>query len=735
MVVRARVVCVRFCLLVCVVTGWSAVHPGVSSALSGGRAYELVTPVYKAGYGAILSAAALDGERVIYESIGGFNGIPFAVIGNQYAAQRVAGSGWMTNTVAPPFEGSIADFSVGLDLALAILGLGKEEEEIALHDMGLPDFFANWEPFMPPPFDEVLSQEVATDNFNPPIAIGGRSDDLCHLIVSAGRLGGFPQVPLHVNEIYELFRGCGGQAPYLRLVDVSNAIEGDGEYALLNNCGAIVGSRSSVFNAISADGSQVLFTARLGSGCGGGEQLFARLGGSRTIEVSRQPGGCDEVPCPGSEARPGASFVGASEDGSVVYFTTAASLVSGDLDGKNDLYMARIGCTGGEASCEVGERGVTSLVRVSEDAASGQPAEVLGVVDVAPATGVVYFAARGVLTATSNGEGESALRGADNLYGYDPATGRLVFVADLCSASKLSGEREDAHCPQRSNISDEGLWNRGSSQVTDDGRFLVFLTSAQLVRHGLAADTDERRDIYRYDMSSASLERVSVGEEGFDANGNGDFETLLTPGGYSASRGTTPLYSERGMDTRAVSNDGSWIVFTSSEPLSPSVSNGLPNVYAWHETRGRTGEGAVSLISSGSSTAINEPNPVIAASTAPEGRDIFFMTNAGLVREDTESDLDIYDARIGGGFPLAASAPAQCSSDACQGPLTAPAPVLVPASVSERAEGNFSSSKKGKAKPKRRKKHRPRKKGKTRGRSGVVIGGRRGRVATRGGVR
>ena len=44
------------------------------------------------------------------------------------------------------------------------------------------------------------------------------------------------------------------------------------------------------------------------------------------------------------------------------------------------------------------------------------------------------------------------------------------------------------------------------------------------------------------------------------------------------------------MDTRAISEDGSRIVFTTAEPLSPAPSNGLTNVYEWHE-EGRVGEG------------------------------------------------------------------------------------------------------------------------------------------------
>ena len=42
--------------------------------------------------------------------------------------------------------------------------------------------------------------------------------------------------------------------------------------------------------------------------------------------------------------RASADFSGASEDGSTVYFTTAAQLTATDKDTGKDLYMATIGC-------------------------------------------------------------------------------------------------------------------------------------------------------------------------------------------------------------------------------------------------------------------------------------------------------------------------------------------------------------------------------------------------------
>jgi hypothetical protein len=110
----------------------------------------------------------------------------------------------------------------------------------------------------------------------------------------------------------------------------------------------------------------------------------------------------------------------------------------------------------------------------------------------------------------------------------------------------------------------------------------------------------------------------------------------------------------------------------------------LANVYEWYQEPGET-EGQVALISSGSSPTADK-FPVI----TPSGRDIFFTTAAGLVPQDTDGETDVYDARIDGSFPPALEEPRECSGDACQGPLTNPAPLLVPGSISQAPGDNFS---------------------------------------------
>ncbi len=58
--------------------------------------------------------------------------------------------------------------------------------------------------------------------------------------------------------------------------------------------------------------------------------------------------------------------------------------------------------------------------------------------------------------------------------------------------------------------------------------------------------------------------------------------------------------------------------------------------------------------------------------TDPSGRDVFFATQSQLVAQDKDSQSDIYDARIGGGYPPPPPLPLQCEGDACHNPLNPP---------------------------------------------------------------
>jgi hypothetical protein len=93
----------------------------------------------------------------------------------------------------------------------------------------------------------------------------------------------------------------------------------------------------------------------------------------------------------------------------------------------------------------------------------------------------------------------------------------------------------------------------------------------------------------------------------------------------------------------------------------------------------------------------------------PSGDDAFFYTADQLVPQDRDGTVDIYDARVDGGFP--ALAVPQCSGTACQG-APAPAPIFAaPPSATFSGVGNFPALPQSSSlHVKRAKKSRPRKK-------------------------
>ena len=329
------------------------------------------------------------------------------------------------------------------------------------------------------------------------------------------------------------------------------------------------------------------------------------------------------------------------------------------------------------------------MTQVSQDP-NGGAAEVQGVVRVAPDGQRTYFVARGdLLTGAQQqaleGEGRAVPQvGADNLYVYDSAAGGSVsFIADLCSGTERSGTVEDVRCP--GGETDERLWRPGTNAVEPNegeaqtagpnGEFMVFSTYAQLT----STDTNAAKDVYRYDAQTGVISLVSVGEDGYEPGESGGVPgARIAPG----DRGGT-VVQQHEMDNRAISEDGSRIVFTSARALSPDVTNGLVNAYEWHA--GSSGGGSVSLVSTGT-----DPEAVEDAVISPSGANVFFVTSEGLVAQDTDGLDDIYDARFGEGFPAAAAERQPCEGDGCQGPLTNPAPLLVAGSVSQTPGGDFS---------------------------------------------
>lgn len=411
----------------------------------------------------------------------------------------------------------------------------------------------------------------------------------------------------HISNVFE-YVGTGNEQP--QIVGVDNA----GNQIINVESGTCA-------NAISRDGRVIVF----GRGsCAGTESVWARINGTTSIEASASlctrtssdPGGACNAPS-------GANFAGMATDGSRIYFTTTEQLVNGDTDQTEDLYACDIP-PGTPAPIGLANP-CASLSEVS-GAASG--ANVENVVRISDDGSRVYFVATGVLAPNLGANDLPATAGYNNLYVWEKdaaqPTGKTTFIAKL-NADDVNSE---------------------NAQTTADGRYLVFSTSSALITSGPDADTDESQDVYRYDGDTGELLRLST-----DASGTGGNEL-----GFDAA--ITSSTNKTHQPRTAITSDAGAVVFQTSEALSPADTNGTPDTYEWHE-------GHVSLISSGRPTPPESLNA--RAWITPSGTDIFFATNAQLTAQDGNTQPDMYDARIDGGFPFAK--PASCSGEMCQGAL------------------------------------------------------------------
>lgn len=247
----------------------------------------------------------------------------------------------------------------------------------------------------------------------------------------------------------------------------------------------------------------------------------------------------------------------------------------------------------------------------------------------------------------------------------------------------------------------------GTARVNPAGTHLAFLSKADLTGYDNADATTQQpvTELYLYNLAltgGSPLICVSCNPSGERPQGPSTIPGALV-------NGTTLAYKPR-----ALSAAGTRLFFDSEDSLvshDTSKANGvadphsLPDVYQW-EAFGvgdcQRAPGCVSLISNGA----GQGTTFLDASG--DGSDVFFITNDSLVDADPGS-IDVYDARVGGGFP-AAGKPIVCTGDACQplpGEPDDPTPgTLTPSSGNPPLQIFEPKSQKHKKKRHRKKRHR-----------------------------
>jgi hypothetical protein len=588
---------------------------------------------------------------VAFASLGDFADAIGGGIATEYLAQRTAQpgtSGWSTHAITPPQQPmSVAAATQQLDPAYELF---SPELERAV--------FRAWSPLTDAPDVAEVENLYAREDLRtpglgtyrlltsapaplPPIESGrerpflaAATDDLAHVLfesrlpLTAGIAGGNPM----------LFKVDGGASP--RLLAPSGGCPATSipdQPCSAAGLGAI--GLHLTGDTLSADGSRVELTSpvtasgnvRTGTQPSALYQLDDR-GTAATADDALVQLNVSELAEPAQPAA--ARFQAASADGTRVYFTSGERLTDDAAPG-GGLYLW--------------ERQADPSVDDLTFVAPGGDDDVLAL-GASRDGRRIYFAAPSQLVAG----GPFVVQDGLYLWREDPGGGggTTSFVAALSfgDAQANAGTR---------------AWNQRprTSRVTPDGRTLLFEVADEVGigaehDHGACADDPNGTTtgicgelyLYRADASTPlapAVACISCQPSGAPTNANAWLSARVSAGAAQV----TPHLS------RALSDDGRRTFFSSAAPLAPEDANGTVDAYEYDVP-----SGALRLLSSG-----RDPADSWFLDASASGDDAFFVTRERLVGWDVDRAYDLYDARVGGGFPEPPAPAPACSGDACRG--------------------------------------------------------------------
>jgi hypothetical protein len=272
----------------------------------------------------------------------------------------------------------------------------------------------------------------------------------------------------------------------------------------------------------------------------------------------------------------------------------------------------------------------------------------------------------------------------DGSYLYFAATGKLAPNAvsgepNLYVLHNNGSAWEPPKLIATLDVNDGSDWQEAASlrsRVTPDGRYLIFESVRSLTGYDNTDAVTGKSDVelFRYDATAGTagkLTCVSCNPSGSRPVGAAD---IRVP--------TTPLTPQRN-----ISDDGQRVFFESNDALLPGDTNGRRDVYEW-EADGKGSchrpEGCVYLISTGHS----DENSIFLLDASASGDDVFFTTRQQLVGQDQDNLVDLYDARVGGGFPYTPPSP-PCAGEECR-PRPSQAPLFgAPSTATLSGQGNL----------------------------------------------
>jgi hypothetical protein len=634
---------------------------GLSALLEDCRAYEMVSPVDKNNGDiftlpdpnsnpAAYDQASVDGSRFGYSAYRAFDEAESSPYTSQYLASRTA-TGWVNDAISPPRGVSL------------VSGEGLQTQ----YRFFSPDLCAGWlfhdsDPKLAEDAVEGFSNLYKRDtcgaggyeaitttqptcfaprNYLPELQ--GVSGDGAH---AAFRV----QDKLTNNAAncvvggstnrYQCYESSIGSP--LRLISVlPTGVASTGNCTLGSAAQNAVPLRfARVDTAISEDGSRVYWT-NLGSNSDGPGTIYVRINASEP-QSPISGGVCTnpERACtlPVGEGR----FWWASSDGSRALYVTSA----GELE-EFDLATATSTPIAGE---------VPGLVGASRDATK------------------VYLASKEVLASGAPASDDA------KLYLYQ-AGGGFTYIATLAKTDLPNQKLNFVPSPLTITPFNH------TARVTPDGMHAAFMSTAPLTgEENIDAQSGEPdAEVFIYDAGSGQLSCASCLSTGQRPTGRELRPFASASGGqpsgvWAASQipgNPTQLYG-----TRVLSADGQRLFFESFQALVGRDNNGKQDVYEWEApgdgsdptntcTEGSpayrpANDGCISLISSGTSGIDSE-----FLDASADGSDVFFTTNSSLVPSDP-GQIDVYDARVQGGFPSPPPPTPPCQGEACQNPPPPP---------------------------------------------------------------
>ncbi len=588
---------------------------GSAAFLPDCRAYEMVSPVDKAGGDIIvqcnisciparLDQAAESGGGLTYSAFRAFGDAQSSPYSSQYLAKR-GPNGWSTHGISPVQEGATPLQSLVLDVQFRAFS----------PDLGQAWFTHSTEPVLAPEaiagFSNIYRLDTAADTYE---AVTTKEPSDAGPGTYEVELQG-----LSADGETAIFRAKGKLTANASGRSQSQVYESEnGSIKLVSlrttNTPALqpagVGT-ADLFDPQGRSGSLLHAVSSDGSRIfwseplGSPGQLFARIDGQETIAVA-----------------PAAEFVTADPTGATTLFRTPGQeLVEFDVDTRQPTTIAD---------------GILGVPGASEDLSR------------------IYFVSTEDLA-------EGAIGGQPNLYlrenGQQP-----TFVATLDPAD-VSGLNPFAAVNLRP--------NKRATRVTPDGEVLVFMSRARLTGYD-STDLDSGEpnyEVFRYDAQAGSVVCVSCNPTGARPSGRLLVGENRTVGLWGAAQ--IPTWSSQFYPSRALSDDGDRIFFESTDALVQRDTNGKRDVYQWEleDIGGCTAQsaefdsssgGCISLISSGKDEKDTE-----FVDASADGSEVFIRTGERLVSQDPGL-IDIYVARVDGGFPPPAENPIPCEGEDCQ---------------------------------------------------------------------